>query len=317
MTVSDADLNEFESARGRLFAIAYRMLGSVADAEDVVQESFLRWQSADRAAIRTPAAWLTKVVSNLALNRLSSSVVKREQYIGTWLPEPILDAHPGANPDSDNPESLAERHESVSFALLVMLERLSPMERVVFVLREAFGYRHAEIAQFLNVSESASQQTFHRAQERLGDVRRFEVAPQEAHRIAKVFVEAALSGDPQQLAQLLTSDVIAIGDGGGVVPAARRPFVGREKVASLVSKFFQAVPNLRQYTEGLRLYSVVVGGAPALLGVKDSSAVALMILDVVDGKISAVRTVANPNKLTHVYQQWTTHADIHQLPSHW
>lgn len=312
MTVSDEDLAIFQEARPRLFAIAYRMLGSASDAEDVVQETFVRWQSCDRKVVETPPAWLSKVVSNLSLNRLSSAVNRREEYVGMWLPEPVLDADPYANP-----EACFQQHESVSFALLVLLERLSPTERAVFVLREAFDYRHAEIADYLGISESASQQAFHRAKDRVGSEQRFAVEPHEAHRITAAFVDAAMSGDPNKLAELLTADAIAVGDGGGIVPAATRPFQGREKVSSFLTQLFESAPRMPQYTAGLRLYSVLVGGAPALLGVNDERLVMVLVMEVRDGAISAIRNVANPHKLSYAYGQWKAHPDGHPLPYSW
>lgn len=312
MTVSDADLSLFQEARPRLFAIAYRLLGSANDAEDVIQEAFVRWQSADRAAIEVPPAWLTKVITNLSLNRLTSAAKQREEYVGVWLPEPILDVDPYSNP-----EAYAQQHESVSYALLVLLERLSPVERAVFVLREAFNYRHAEIADFLGISESASQQALHRAKEHIGNEPRYAVETHEAHEIVRAFVDASMSGDPEKLAELLTVDAIGVGDGGGIVPASRRPFHGGQKVASFLTQLFKSAPKMPQYTAGLRLYSVVVGGEPALLGVNDERMVMLLILEMRDGAISAIRNVANPHKLTYAYSQWKAHPDGHPLPFSW
>lgn len=312
MTVSDADLSLFQEARPRLFAIAYRLLGSANDAEDVVQEAFVRWQTADRNLIEVPTAWLTKVVTNVGLNRLTSAAQQREEYVGVWLPEPILDVDPYSNP-----EAYAQQQESVSYALLVLLERLSPVERAVFVLREAFNYRHAQIADFLGVSESASQQALHRAKEHIGSEPRYAVESHEAHRVVRAFVDASMSGDPEKLAELLTVDAIAVGDGGGIVPASTRAFRGGAKVATFLTQLFKSAPKMPQYTAGLRLYSVVVGGDPALLGVNDERLIMLLVLEVREGAIAAIRNVANPNKLTYAYAQWKAHPDGHPLPYSW
>ncbi|MBO0855090.1 MAG: sigma-70 family RNA polymerase sigma factor, partial [Nocardia sp.] len=163
MSVSPGELERFERVRGRLGAIAYRLLGSVADAEDMVQEAFLRWDAADRSRIATPEAWLTKVLTNLCLNQLNSARARRETYVGQWLPEPLLDGDPMLGP-----AETAEQRESVSLAVLTLLERLTPHERAVYVLREAFSYTHREIAELLELTEANCQQLYSRARRRVG-----------------------------------------------------------------------------------------------------------------------------------------------------
>lgn len=195
--------DRFEAGRDRLASLAYRLLGSAADAEDVVQDAFLHWQAADRQRIRVPEAWLTKVVTNLCLDRLRSARARRERFAGAWLPEPLLDGDPMLGP-----ADTFEQRESVSLAVLTLMERLSPFERAVYLLREAFAYSHAEIAEMLGITESASQQHLHRARRRVTAARRRggEVDPESARRIVEEFLAAAFSGRTERLVALLTDD---------------------------------------------------------------------------------------------------------------
>ena len=196
----EADL--FESSRGRLEAIAYRLLGSAGDAEDAVQDTFLRWHAADRERIETPEAWLTKVLTNLCLNQLTSARARRETYVGQWLPEPVL-----AGDRMLGPADTVEQRESVSIAMLTLMERLSPNERVVYVLREAFGYPHREIAEILDLTESNCQQIYRRAKQHVTTGRsRTEVDAVAAGKIVEEFLAAALSGDPEPLIRLLLAN---------------------------------------------------------------------------------------------------------------
>src|SRR3982751_5150607 len=190
MPLTAGDVDRFELSRPRLEAIAYRLLGSADEAEDVVQETFLRWQAADVDRVEVPEAWLTKVLTNLCLNQLTSARARRETYVGEWLPEPPLARDPMLGP-----ADTAEQRESVSYAVLALLERLSPNERAVYVLREAFGYTHREIADILDITEAASQQIFHRAKRHVADGRaRAEVDRAAARRIVEEFLAAATSG---------------------------------------------------------------------------------------------------------------------------
>src|SRR5690242_21386004 len=220
MSVTAADVDRFEAARPRLEAIAYRLLGSAGEAEDAVQETFLRWQSADTSRIEVLEAWLTKVLTNLCLNQLTSARMRRETYVGRWLPEPLLAGDPMLGP-----ADTAEQRESVSYAVLTLMERLSPNERAVYVLREAFDYPHREIAEILDITEAASQQIFHRAKKHVAHGKaRSEIDEAAAHRIVEEFLAAATSGQTGELVRLLTKDAVSVGDGGGKVPARTRAF---------------------------------------------------------------------------------------------
>ncbi|MFE7516874.1 sigma-70 family RNA polymerase sigma factor, partial [Streptomyces sp. NPDC057540] len=212
LTVDDVD--RFEAARPRLEAIAYRLLGSASEAEDAVQDTFLRWQAADVARVEVPEAWLTKVLTNLCLNQLSSARARRETYVGEWLPEPLLTGDPMLGP-----ADTAEQRESVSYAVLAVMERLSPNERAVYVLREAFDYPHREIAEILDITESAAQQTYHRAKKHVAAGRaRTEIDEAEARRIVEEFLAAATSGRTEPLVRLLTGEAPAARDRRGEVP---------------------------------------------------------------------------------------------------
>ncbi|KAA2255224.1 RNA polymerase sigma-70 factor [Solihabitans fulvus] len=292
-----ADTLEFERHRPRLFALAYRLLGSASEAEDAVQDGFLRWHDADRAAIRTPVAWLTTVVTNLCRNRLASARARREEYVGPWLPEPVLteDAALG-------PLETAEQRESVSLALLLLLERLTPAERAVFVLREAFGYGHAEIAALLDLTEANSQQLHHRARQRVAsDRRRFAATREHGRRVAERFLAAARAGDLAALEQLLAEDVVATADGGGKATAARRPITGRQIVARYLSGL-AAKP-----LPGVEIGFAEVNGQPAVVGTLAGVLLGAMALDVAEnGRIVAVHIVANPDKLAYLAAQLST-----------
>lgn len=229
----EADL--FEGFRGRLEAIAYRMLGSAGDAEDVVQETYLRWHAADRERIETPEAWLTKVLTNLCLNQLTSARVRRETYVGQWLPEPVL-----AGDRMLEPADTAEQRDSVSLAMLTLMERLSPNERAVYVLREAFGYAHREIAEILDLTESNCQQIHRRARQHLASgFYRAEVDAAAARKVVEEFLAAALSGDTEPLVRLLTDDAVGVADGGARVPARRSPVVGALGIARYLRGLFR------------------------------------------------------------------------------
>ena len=227
MSLSVGEVEVFERSRGRLEAIAYRLLGSAGDAEDAVQDTFLRWQAAEREVIRTPEAWLTKALTNICLNQLTSARARRESYVGQWLPEPILDGDRMLGP-----AETVEQRDSVSFAVLTLMERLPANERVVYVLREAFGYAHGEIADMLDISESNSQQLLRRARQHLATgPARVEIDRVAARKIVEEFLAAALSGETGPLVRLLTDDAVSVADGGGQVPARTTPVVGALAIA--------------------------------------------------------------------------------------
>lgn len=308
MPLRSQEVDLFEASRARLGAIAYRLLGSAGEAEDAVQETFLRWDAADRDLIEVPEAWLTKVLTNLCLTQLTSARARRETYVGQWLPEPLLEGDPMLGP-----ADTVEQRESVSVAVLTLMERLSPNERAVYVLREAFACRHGEIAEILGVTEAGSQQTYHRAKRRLADGRaRTEVDQTAARKVIDEFLSAATSGDTDALVRLLTDDAMAVGDGGGKVPARAKPFSGAQAVAKFMRGLFKYSDAKRALLGGpVALYVSRVNGAPALLAVADGRVAGVMSVETVDGRISAFRNVVNPDKLDRIDHRWraTEHGD--------
>ncbi|MEU7279047.1 RNA polymerase sigma-70 factor [Streptomyces sp. NPDC045431] len=302
MALITSDVDRFEAARPRLEAIAYRLLGSASEAEDAVQETFLRWQAADVARIEVPEAWLTKVLTNLCLNMLTSARARRETYVGRWLPEPLLAGDPMLGP-----ADTAEQRESVSYAVLVLLERLSPGERAVYVLREAFDYPHREIAAILDITEAASQQTYHRAKKHVADGRaRTEIDEAAARRIVDEFLAAATSGRTEPLVRLLTEDAIAAGDGGGKVPARAKGFEGALAVAKFLRGLFKPSQAKRALVGGTpEIHATTANGEPAIVVVVDGRVVAVTCLEVTAEGIVAVRSQVNPDKLVRATELWT------------
>jgi RNA polymerase sigma-70 factor (ECF subfamily) len=293
-------VERFELARPRLEAIAYRLLGSADDAQDVVQETFLRWHAAvDR--VEVPEAWLTKVLTNLCLNQLSSARARRETYVGRWLPEPLLAGDPMLGP-----ADTAEQREAVCYAVLTLMERLSANERAVYVLREAFDYPHREIAEMLDLTEAASQQIFHRAKQHLaGAEARPDLDKAAAQRIVEEFLAAATSGHTDELVRLLTKDAIAIGDGGGKVPARTKAFEGAVAVAQFVWGLLKPARAKRAVVGGSsEIYAWTANGDPAVVAVVAGRVVAIMCLEVTADGITACRTQANPDKLERATAQW-------------
>jgi len=289
----------FEAERRRLFGLAYRMLGSAADAEDVLQDAFLRWAAADRAAVAEPAAWLTAAVTNLCVTFLTSARVRRERYPGPWLPEPVLT---GADDGPLGPLETAEQRESVSMALLMLCERLTAPERAVLILHEAFGYRYREIAGILGRSEAACRQLRRRAAERLGAARpglgpARPPDPARWQRLVSQFLAAAAAGDVAGLEQVLADDVVYWSDGGGRVPAALRPVRGRAKVARLFAAVTSRVASVTQISV------TEVNASPALLVWEGDTLLAVLIPQVADGAITSVYMIANPGKLARTARQ--------------
>ncbi|MQM24821.1 RNA polymerase sigma-70 factor [Glycomyces albidus] len=303
MTLTANDVDRFEAARPRLEAIAYRLLGSAAEAEDAVQEAFLRWQAADTAAIEVPEAWLTKVLTNLCLNQLTSARARRETYVGEWLPEPLLGGDPMLGP-----ADTAEQRESVSYAVLTLMERLSPNERAVYVLREAFDYPHREIAEILDISEAASQQIFHRAKRHIAEGKaRTEIDGAAARKIVEEFLAAATSGSVAPLVELLTGDATAIGDGGGKIPARTKPYVGATAVAKFLWGLFRPAEAKRKIIGGSpEVYAWTANGGPAAVAVLDGRVIGVMCLEVGEDGIAAFRSQVNPDKLERATAVWAT-----------
>ncbi|GGL92707.1 DNA-directed RNA polymerase sigma-70 factor [Streptomyces fumigatiscleroticus] len=299
LTVKDVD--GFEAARPRLGAIAYRLLGSASEAEDAVQETFLRWQAADVERIEVPEAWLTKVLTNWCLNQLTSARARRETYVGQWLPEPLFDGDPMLGP-----ADTAEQRESVSYAVLTLMERLSPNERAVYVLREAFDYPHREIAEILGITEAASQQILHRAKRHIADGRaRKEIDEAAARRIVEEFLAAATSGRTEPLVRLLTADAVSVGDGGGKVPARTKPFEGALAVAKFLRGLFKPAQSKRALLGGSpEVHVATVNGGPAVVAVVDGRVVGVMCLEITPEGITAVRSQVNPDKLQRATEVW-------------
>lgn len=283
--MSTADLDAFENARPKLVALAYRMLGSMVDAEDAVQDCWLRWErlGADgRAGIANPAAWCTTVVSRLALDRLRAARRQREEYIGPWLPEPVA-----ATPD---PADSAELAESLTIGFLAVLERLGPVERAAFLLADVFGEPYARIAEIVGRSEDACRQAASRARRRLRD-ERHGAPPANADLLLGAFLGACAQGDVAGLRSLLAADVVLVSDGGAHVRAARRPVCGVDRVVRLIVNLVKRVPP----GETLELASI--NGEPGFIGRLDGDPVLAVALEVHGDLIGAVRIVVNPDKL--------------------
>lgn len=296
----------FEAERRRLFGLAYRLLGSAADAEDILQDAFLRWSAADRAAVAEPGAWLTTTVTNLCLTFLTSARRRRERYVGPWLPEPVLT---GTSDGPLGPLETAEQRESVSMALLMLCERLTAPERAVLILHEAFGYRYQEIAQVVGKSEAACRQLRRRAAERLGPPGEPRAAVPAAgpgvpgpdqdrwRRLTTQFFAAAAAGDIAGLEEVLADDVVHWGDGGGKVAAALRPVYGRAKVARLFGALGSRLP------EGADISLTEVNASPGLLVWGGGTLLAVVVPQVGAAGITAVYVVTNPDKLAFTARQ--------------
>ncbi|MEV7400177.1 RNA polymerase sigma factor SigJ [Streptomyces sp. NPDC091267] len=301
MSLTVNDMDRFEAAMPRLEAIAYRLLGSASEAEDAVQDTFLRWQAADVDRIEVPEAWLTKVLTNLCLNQLTSARARRETYVGQWLPEPLL-----AGDRMLGPADTAEQRESLSYAVLALMERLSPNERAVYVLREAFGYPHREIAEILDITEAAGQQIFHRAKKHIADGKaRTEIDGATARRIVEEFLAAATSGRTEPLVRLLTADAVAIGDGGGKVPARAKAFEGAVAVAKFMRGLFKPARSKRNLAGGSpEVHVTTANGAPAVVAVIEGRVIGVMCLEITADGIAAFRNQVNPDKLDRATRQW-------------
>jgi RNA polymerase sigma-70 factor (ECF subfamily) len=297
---SDA-IRIFDEHRDLLISIAYRVLGSVTDAEDTVQEAWLRWSKVDPAEISNPRAFLVRVTTRLAIDRLRRAKARRESYVGPWLPEPILTGR-----DVAEDVALAE---SVSMAMLVVLETLSPLERAVFVLREAFGMPYAEIGEIIGRKEEAVRQLARRARDHVQERRtRFEADQTEQHRVTEHFLEAASSGDLEALMVVLAPGVTLVADGGGRALAPRRPVRGAEKVARFLlavateeksARFLESIGA--EPVADLRVYPAPVNGGPGVVITSQGRPVSALLLDVADGAVQTIHLVANPEKLAGVH----------------
>ncbi|MBO8195781.1 sigma-70 family RNA polymerase sigma factor [Streptomyces oryzae] len=308
------DTSRFEAGRNRLASLAYRLLGSATDAEDAVQDAFLQWQAADRRRIKVPEAWLTKVVTNLCLDRLRSAQARRERAVGAWLPEPLLDGDPMLGP-----ADTFEQRESVSLAVLTLMERLSPLERAVYILREAFSYSHAEIAEILDITESASQQHLHRARRRITAARRggSEVDRTSARRLVEEFLAAASSGRTERLVALLTDDATAISDGAGLTETLLR-FDTPQRIAAVARAGLRPTPAKRRLAGGTpALHYALVNGTPAIVFVVGDQAVGTMTFDIANGRIATVRGIAAPARLLRLTEAWRQQQPDTPLVAQW
>ncbi|MFC4070139.1 RNA polymerase sigma factor SigJ [Actinoplanes subglobosus] len=301
MVLSSRDVDVFEGARGRLEAIAYRMLGSAGDAEDAVQDTFLRWQAADRDSVEIPEAWLTRVLTNLCLNQLTSARARRETYVGQWLPEPIL-----AGDRMLGPAETAEQRDTVSIAVLTLMERLTPNERAVYVLREAFGYPHAEIAGILDLTEPNCQQIHRRARQHMAAGRaRTATDATAARRIAEQFLAAALTGEVEPLVRMLTGDAVGVADGGGEVPARTTPIHGGLQLARLLRGILRPGSIDRFIPEGaLTIHAAVVNEGPALVALAGEQVIGVICLEVTGEGIAALHIQGSPSKLRRITREW-------------
>lgn len=284
----------FEEHRPVLDGVAYRMLGRVADAEDVVQEAWLRWSSADRGRVREPRAYLVRVTTRLAIDRLRQVQARKETYVGPWLPEPLLtDLAPGSVREREDGAERAVIAESVSLAVLVVLESLSPLERAVFVLREAFGFPYAEIAEVLERSEPAVRQLAGRARRHVDERKpRFEVDPRQQRELTQGFLRAAIDGDLEALLGLLAPEARLVADSAGRAKAPRQILFGADKVG----RFLAAVgPQGRMPSFDYRFLEI--NGSQGLLATVDGVPDTLFLCDVADGRIQSVYVVRNPDKI--------------------
>ena len=287
MTESDVD-----KLRPLLFSIAYRMLASVADADDIVQEALLRYHRAveDGAAIESPKAYLSAIVTRLSIDQLRSARQRREVYVGEWLPEPLLT-------DDNDPARTVEQHESISMAFLLLLERLSPIERAVFLLHDVFGYAFDEIAEIVRRTPAYCRQLSVRARRHIETEKpRFETSKRVRDELAARFFSAVTSGDMDGLLSMLAEDAVAYGDGGGKVPAVTRPVVGRTSITQLLLGFARLFAGVHVVIEPRE----VNGQSGAVLRDSEGRLINVMVLDIADGVIRAVRSVVNPEKLDHL-----------------
>jgi len=283
-----ACLEIFHQYKDLLFSIAYRMLGSAADAEDMLQETFIRWQQSTQTEIESPRAFLVTIISRLCLQHLESARVKREEYVGQWLPEPIYTG------EHSDPSATSRMQESLSMAFLLMLEKLTPAERAAFLLHEVFEYEHCEVAGILGKSDAACRQLLRRARQRItSDRPRFETSPAQHQKLLQEFLAASKTGDLAELVALLSQDVVLYSDGGGKANAALNPICGRDHVARFLFGAIQkSVPaNVRTRLEE-------INGQPSVIySPADGRAGCVVTFDIANGVIQNIYVVTNPEKL--------------------
>jgi RNA polymerase sigma-70 factor (ECF subfamily) len=283
-------LATFDQYRSLVFSIAYRMLGSVADAEDMLQETFIRWQQSTEDTIRSPRAFLVTIVSRLCINHLQSARVQREEYVGQWLPEPIV-----TDPGSD-PFGIIKVDESLSMAFLLLLERLTPIERAVFLLREIFEYEYSEIAAVLGHGEVNCRQIFRRARQHVTTLRpRFETSEQKQNDLLQSFLKAVETGDAEGLVALLANDVVLHSDGGGKAAAVPNPVRGSSNVARGI------LGGLRRFVPKTLVRRLArINGEPGVVNYLNGKPHSVLTLEAASGRIRAIYVVTNPEKLSHL-----------------
>ncbi|HJS83975.1 MAG TPA: sigma-70 family RNA polymerase sigma factor [Acetobacteraceae bacterium] len=288
----DGTVQDFEPHRRRLTGLAYRMLGSVAEAEDVVQDAWLRWHHADREGVRDSGAFLRRVVARLCLDRLKSARARRETYIGPWLPEPVLDIEALRAPPA------GEWADDLSFALMLTLERLSPLERAAFLLHDVFDMDFGEIATTLDRSEAACRQLAARARAHVRAARpRFTIPAEQGERLVTAFLGAVQNGDTATLARLLAEDAVLHTDGGGRRAAARNPIRGRDHILRMYAGLARKsrLPRMEAMVHPLR-----INGLPGIIAIEPDGAMQAIAFEIAEERISAIYVVSNPDKLRHL-----------------
>lgn len=279
----------FENYRPLLFSIAYRMLGSAMDAEDMVQEAYLRFEH--EQDVESVKPFLTTIITRLCLDHLKSASTQREEYVGTWLPEPIL--------TGESPGAIADKHESISMAFLVLLESLTPVERAVLLLRDVFDYSYAEIAPMVDKSEANCRRYYSRAKQFVVEHRsRFEPSSEEQTRLVEAFMQAVATGDVEGMKEMLVEEAIFYGDGGGKAPAVREPLMGREAVTR-----FLMLAIHRLLPADIRIEVVEINGTPSALVWGQDTLYFAMHLTVVGNRIETIRNILNPDKLAYIQKQ--------------
>ncbi|HSP27149.1 MAG TPA: RNA polymerase sigma factor SigJ [Ilumatobacteraceae bacterium] len=292
--VTSGDGARFERERRRLRSLAYRMTGTPDDADDVLQEVWIRWQGADRSSIQNDAAWLTTVTTRVAIDRLTSARAKRELYVGPWIPEPMPDA-------LDDPADIAVAVDSLALGFMRVLETLDPTERAIFLLHDVFAVPFAEVAATVDRSEATTRQIGRRARAKVRDGRpRLTPPPAELHELSVAFLAAVIDGDVDRLAAMLTEDVVHISDGGPDHHAARRPVRGAAKVARLFVNLAR-----REWRPTDEFHWVDVNGQPGAYVVRDGEPYLLTVLGWRDGKVAEALAIVNPDKLRHFHESQT------------
>ena len=288
---AEAENEDFERHRGHLTGLGYRMLGSLAEAEDLVQEAYLRWHAADRSAVEDARAYLSRIMTRLCLDHLKSARVRREKYVGPWLPEPVLDDEALA---ADAESELAD---DLSVALLLALERLSPLERAAFLLHDVFDMEFARVAEVRERSESACRQLAARARAHVQDSPpRFTVSREDSTRLAEAFLTATRTGDARALTRLLAEDAVLHSDGGGKRPAALRPIAGREKII----RFFVGLAAKADLAGAYVYTPARINGQPGYVVAEPDGSVTSVALELRDGLVASIYIIRNPEKLGHL-----------------